>query len=61
MQQKIRIRLKAFDHHMLDQSAQKIVETAKRTGALCSWAHPAAHGKECLYHPAQSSREQGLP
>lgn len=33
MQQKIRIRLKAFDHHMLDQSAQKIVDTAKRTGA----------------------------
>ena len=31
--QKIRIRLKAFDHRLLDQSAQKIVETAKRTGA----------------------------
>ncbi|MCL6561309.1 MAG: 30S ribosomal protein S10, partial [Firmicutes bacterium] len=31
--QKIRIRLKAFDHQMLDQSAGKIVETAKRTGA----------------------------
>jgi small subunit ribosomal protein S10 len=32
-QQKIRIRLKAFDHKILDQSAEKIVETAKRTGA----------------------------
>src|ERR1700745_3174566 len=31
--QKIRIRLKAFDHRMLDQSAVEIVETAKRTGA----------------------------
>ena len=31
--QKIRIRLKAFDHKILDQSAEKIVETAKRTGA----------------------------
>lgn len=31
--QKIRIRLKAFDHRMIDQSAQKIVDTAKRTGA----------------------------
>ncbi|MBR5318867.1 MAG: 30S ribosomal protein S10, partial [Peptococcaceae bacterium] len=30
--QKIRIRLKAFDHKLLDQSAQKIVETAKKTG-----------------------------
>jgi len=32
--QKIRIRLKAFDHRMIDRSAQEIVETAKRTGAL---------------------------
>ena len=31
--QKIRIRLKAFDHRVLDQSAQRIVETAERTGA----------------------------
>ena len=30
---KIRIRLKAFDHKLLDQSASKIVETAKKTGA----------------------------
>jgi len=34
--QKIRIRLKAFDHQVLDQSAEKIVETAKRTGAKVS-------------------------
>jgi len=32
--QRIRIRLKAFDHRMIDKSAQEIVETAKRTGAL---------------------------
>jgi small subunit ribosomal protein S10 len=31
--QKIRIRLKAYDHRVLDQSAQRIVETAERTGA----------------------------
>ncbi|MCG8314292.1 MAG: 30S ribosomal protein S10, partial [Pseudomonadales bacterium] len=31
--QKIRIRLKAFDHRLIDQSALEIVETAKRTGA----------------------------
>ncbi len=31
--QKIRIRLKAFDHKLLDQSAVEIVETARRTGA----------------------------
>ena len=32
-QKKIRIRLKAYEHRILDQSAEKIVETAKRTGA----------------------------
>lgn len=31
--QKIRIRLKAYDHRLLDQSAQRIVEAAERTGA----------------------------
>jgi small subunit ribosomal protein S10 len=33
--QKIRIRLKAYDHRVLDQSASKIVEEAERTGAQC--------------------------
>jgi small subunit ribosomal protein S10 len=33
MKQKIRIRLKAYDHRVLDQSAQRIVEAAERTGA----------------------------
>ncbi|MDC6486268.1 MAG: 30S ribosomal protein S10 [Methylophilaceae bacterium] len=32
--QKIRIRLKAFDYKLIDQSAQEIVDTAKRTGAI---------------------------
>jgi small subunit ribosomal protein S10 len=31
--QRIRIRLKAFDHRLIDQSAQEIVDTARRTGA----------------------------
>ena len=31
--EKIRIRLKAYDHQVIDQSAEKIVDTAKRTGA----------------------------
>jgi small subunit ribosomal protein S10 len=40
MAQKIRIKLKAFDHAMLDQSTKKIVETAKRTGARISGPIP---------------------
>jgi small subunit ribosomal protein S10 len=38
--QKIRIRLKAYDHRILDQSAERIVETAKRTGAFISGPIP---------------------
>lgn len=38
--QKIRIRLRAFDHRILDQSAQRIVETAQRSGALVSGPVP---------------------
>ena len=38
--QKIRIRLKAYDHRILDQSAEKIVETAKRSGANVSGPIP---------------------
>ncbi|MCY3824810.1 MAG: 30S ribosomal protein S10 [Nitrospinae bacterium] len=34
MSQKIRIRLKAYDHRLLDQSVGEIVDTVKRTGAL---------------------------
>ena len=40
--QKIRIRLKAYDHKVLDQSAERIVETAKRTGAFVSGPVPLA-------------------
>ena len=42
----IRIRLKAYDHQVIDQSAEKIVETAKRTGA-CGCGARTAHG--CPY------------
>ena len=38
--QKVRIRLKAFDHQIIDQSAGKIVETARRTGARISGPVP---------------------
>ena len=38
--QRIRIKLKAFDHKLLDQSAEQIVETAERTGALVSGPIP---------------------
>mgnify|MGYP000486498772 CR=1 FL=1 len=38
--QRIRIRLKAFDHKILDKSAQQIVETAERTGATVAGPVP---------------------
>jgi len=44
--QKIRIRLKAFDHKLIDQSALEIVETAKRTGAQVCGPIPMPTRKE---------------
>ena len=44
----IRIRLKAYDHQVIDQSAYKIVETAKRTGANVSGPIPLPTKKEVV-------------
>ncbi|MCX5708316.1 MAG: 30S ribosomal protein S10 [Candidatus Omnitrophica bacterium] len=44
--QKIRIRLKAYDHRLLDQAAGEIVEAAKRTGAKISGPLPLPTKKE---------------
>lgn len=44
--QKIRIRLKAFDHRLIDSSAQEIVDTAKRTGAQVRGPIPLPTRKE---------------
>ncbi len=61
--QKIRIRLKSFDHKVLDSSAAKIVETAKRTGAEVSGPVPLPTKKEIItilraVHKYKDSREQ---
>lgn len=61
--QKIRIRLKAFDHQILDQSAKKIVETAKGTGANVSGPIPLPTEKNVFTilrspHVNKDSREQ---
>lgn len=44
--QKIRIRLKAFDYKLIDQSAKEIVDTAKRTGAIVKGPIPLPTKKE---------------
>lgn len=61
--QKIRIRLKAFDHAILDQSAKKIVETAKRTGAKVSGPIPLPTDRSIITilrapHKDKDAREQ---
>ncbi|STK15362.1 30S ribosomal protein S10 [Escherichia coli] len=43
--QRIRIRLKAFDHRLIDQATAEIVETAKRTGAQVRGPIPRRHAK----------------
>ena len=60
---KIRIRLNAYDHVLIDQSAEKIVETAKRTGATVSGPIPLPTKKEIVtilraVHKYKDSREQ---
>ncbi len=61
--EKIRIRLKAYDNVVLDQSAEKIVDTAKRTGAKVSGPIPLPTKKEIVTilrspHKHKDSREQ---
>ena len=46
--QKIRIKLKAYDHNLIDQSAERIVETAKRSGAKISGPIPLPTDKEII-------------
>ena len=61
--QKIRIKLKAYEHNLIDQSAERIVETAKRTGARVSGPIPLPTEKEIVTilrapHKYKDSREQ---
>ena len=61
--QKIRIKLKAYEHDLIDQSAEKIVDTARRTGARVSGPIPLPTEKEIVTilrspHKYKDSREQ---
>jgi small subunit ribosomal protein S10 len=61
--QKIRIKLKSYEHTLVDTSAQRIVETAKRTGARVSGPIPLPTEKEVVTilratHKYKDSREQ---
>ena len=63
VKEKIRIRIKGYDHALVDQSAEKIVETAKRTGARVSGPVPLPTEKEVVtilraVHKYKDSREQ---
>ena len=60
---KLRIRLLAYDHRLLDESAKRIVEAAKRTGATVSGPIPLPTEKEVFTilrspHKYKDSREQ---
>lgn len=62
-QQKIRIKLRAFDHKLLDQSAERITETARKTGATISGPIPLPTEKNIYTilrspHVNKDSREQ---
>ena len=62
-EKKLRIRLLSYDHRLLDESAKKIVETAKRTGSKVSGPIPLPTEKEIItilraVHKYKDSREQ---
>ena len=63
LNEKIRIKLKAYDHRVLDQSTTEIVDTAKRTGARIAGPIPLPTEKEVVTilrapHKYKDSREQ---
>jgi len=58
-QQKIRIRLKGYDHQQLDRSAQSIVDTAQRSVATITGPVPLPTEQHLLRHP-QPVQGQGL-
>lgn len=63
VKEKIRIRLKGYDHQLVDQSSEKIVDTAKRTGARVSGPVPLPTEKQVITilrptHIYKDSREQ---
>lgn len=63
VKEKIRVRLKSYDHNLIDVSCKKIVETAKRTGAEVSGPIPLPTKKEVVtilraVHKYKDSREQ---
>ena len=63
VKEKIRIRLKSYDHALIDQASEKIIETAKRTGARVSGPVPLPTEKQVVtilraVHKYKDSREQ---
>lgn len=59
--EKIRIRLKSYDHTLIDQAAEKIVEAAKRNGAKVSGPIPLPTDKEIVTIPPRRPQVQGQP
>ena len=63
VKEKIRVRLKSYDHTLIDAAAEKVVETAKRNGAVVSGPVPLPTEKEIItilraVHKYKDSREQ---
>lgn len=58
MSQKIRIKLKSYDHNLVDKSAEKIVRTVKATGAIVSGGNTSAYAQAYLYCEPFDFRKQ---
>ncbi|CEN52193.1 30S ribosomal subunit protein S10 (fragment) [Capnocytophaga canimorsus] len=61
--QKIRIKLKSYDHNLVDKSAEKIVKTVKATGAAVNWSYSVTYTQKSFFtvlrspHVNKKSRE----
>jgi small subunit ribosomal protein S10 len=60
MNQKIRIKLRSYDHSLVDKSTEKIVKTVRNSGAVVTGPIPLPTEKKNLYSTAFSARQQEI-
>jgi ribosomal protein S10 len=57
MNQKIRIKLRSYDHNLVDKSTEKIVKDGKKQRRCGNWSDSAAHREKDLYRAPFSARQ----
>ena len=60
MNQKIRIKLRSYDHNLVDKSTEKIVKDCTQQWSCCHWPDSAAHKERDFHSPALAARQQEI-